>query len=62
MSPRQPIAERPHAHVTFVVTVGVDRDSLTADEARLLLHDACDALAAKGGPLVRIWADTDAER
>jgi hypothetical protein len=45
------------AEVALIVVVGVpDRESLTAEEARLLLHDAADALASNDGPLLHIWA------
>lgn len=45
---------RPYANAAFLVVVGVERESLTPDEARLLLHDAADALAHAGGPVLSI--------
>jgi hypothetical protein len=55
------------SRVWLLVQVGIDCESLTTDEARLLLHDACDALLDQGGPSVMLWgynldgSETEAE-
>jgi hypothetical protein len=50
--------ERPYSSIGLVVVVGVERESLSWDEARLLLHAAADALANSGGPVLNITAYT----
>lgn len=47
-------SERPWASAALLVIVGIERESLTPDEARLLLHDAADALSRAGGPILHI--------
>lgn len=48
--------QKPLARAWLLVQVGVQADELTTDQARLLLHDAADALQRAGGPTIGIWA------
>lgn len=43
--------------VTFPVTVRTPGEPIDRSRARQLLHDAVDALAKQGGPVLSVFAD-----